>query len=215
MSCLIYKVSHSIHAGGGKAQCRLSPWWARSAEMDVWQTYSHRSSGWQTPPPCRCRWTMAQERLIKEHVRTAPSCHLYESWNLTTASSSALPPDALMLIKAAFRTQNGKDKFKIGSINRGKGWNGKVFHSKKNACEYDQIMTNNVHGRTEGSSIRSFESRPLCSMQIDSKWEAGFAGRLSKTNKSLTSHQWRTHAGIVKHCSFPQSFLFKSTLIAL
>lgn len=61
--------------------------------------------------------------------------------------------------------------------------------ASKNTREYDQIMTNNMHRGMEGSSIRSFESRPLCSMQIDSKLEAGFAGRHSKSNKSLTSHQ--------------------------
>lgn len=60
-----------------------------------------------TAPPLAChRWTMAQELLIKEHVRTAPSCHLCESWHLT------LPPPSLCSRQSKMLLANTRESTK-------------------------------------------------------------------------------------------------------
>lgn len=61
----------------------------------VLRTVSHRSAAWHSP--CH-RWTLAQELLIKEHVRTAPSCHPRESRHLRPSHTLL---DTAVLIKGA------------------------------------------------------------------------------------------------------------------
>lgn len=61
----------------------------------VLRTASHRSAAWHSP--CH-RWTLAQELLIKEHVRTAPSCHPCESQHLQPSHTLL---DAAVLMKGA------------------------------------------------------------------------------------------------------------------
>lgn len=61
----------------------------------VLRTASHRSAAWHSP--CH-RWTLAQELLIKEHVRTAPSCHPRESRHLRPSHTLL---DTAVLIKGA------------------------------------------------------------------------------------------------------------------
>lgn len=61
----------------------------------VLRTASHRSAAWHSP--CH-RWTLAQELLIKEHVRTAPSCHPCESQHLQPSRTLL---NAAVLMKGA------------------------------------------------------------------------------------------------------------------
>lgn len=61
----------------------------------VFRTTLHRSAAWHSP--CH-RWTLAQELLIKEHVRTAPSCHPCESQHLQPSHTLL---EAAVLMKGA------------------------------------------------------------------------------------------------------------------
>lgn len=61
----------------------------------AWRTVSHWSAAWHSPGH---RWTLAQELLIKEHVRTAPSCHPCESQHLQPSHTLL---DAAVLMKGA------------------------------------------------------------------------------------------------------------------
>lgn len=59
------------------------------------RTASHRSAAWHS----HCHiWTVARELLIKERVRTAPSCHPCESRHLGPSHTLL---DTAALIKAA------------------------------------------------------------------------------------------------------------------
>lgn len=80
----------------------------------VLRTASHRSAAWHSP--CH-RWTLAQELLIKEHVRTAPSCHPCESRHLGPSHTLL---DTAVLIKGALgRTKRRVQNEVTSTKNRG------------------------------------------------------------------------------------------------
>lgn len=75
----------------------------------VLRTAPHRSAAWHSP--CH-RWTLAQELLIKEHVRTAPSCHPCESWHLQPSHTLL---DTAVLMKAALGRTKKREAYKTKS----------------------------------------------------------------------------------------------------
>lgn len=66
-------------------------------------------------PPCH-RWTLAQELLIKEHVRTAPSCPPCESRHLQPSHTLL---DKAVLIKVSLDRTKGSVQNRITSTKKG------------------------------------------------------------------------------------------------
>lgn len=95
----------------------------------VLRTASHRSAAWHSP--CH-RWTLAQELLIKEHVRTAPSCHPCESQHLQPSRTLL---NAAVLMKGAWRRTKQR------------GTQNKTIHQRCNCCMTHRRAVSQMRGK--------------------------------------------------------------------
>lgn len=146
----------------------------------VLRTASHRSAAWHSP--CH-RWTLAQELLIKEHVRTAPSCHPCESRHLgpshTLLHTAVLIKGALGRTKRAYKTKSPPQR-------RTYVWNTGVCHTE--LVRGEKHLPNFDIWKVDGNWSKSWSKMALaggynhtlnCMQMVPRSWTPDSLGRHS------------------------------------
>lgn len=144
----------------------------------VLKTAIHRSVAWHSL--CH-RWTLAQELLIKEHVRRARSCHPCESRHLRPSHTLL---DTAALIKGALgRTKRECTTGKLPSLREIHVWNTAVCHARgrKNISNFDlwKVDGNWSKSWSKMAVAGGYNHTLNCMQMIARSWTPDSVGRHS------------------------------------